>query len=410
MTNLKKSKTDFKALAKALDEADLSMPDTASPDELRLYQLVALVSKTMLKSSYENLPQAFELSLKIVGTYLDVDRVYIFKLNEDLTRMSNTTEWCHKGVEPAIEMLQDLDVEIFPWWMKNLKSGQIIQVEDVSKMDDNQLAEREILQAQSIKSVLVVPLILDQKLAGFLGFDYVRNKRKWSTEEINSLIFLSDIFSSATRRQENENKLRASRDQLESILNQTVESFGTIIGINDPYTMNHQVRVSQLVVQIGKVLKLDPFMIEGIKLAAMMHDVGVIHFPSQIINKTFSLTPKEYALIKTHPRRGYEIVHRIDFPQPVADIILQHHEKIDGSGYPHGLKGDEILLQARILCVCDVYESMVSDRPYRKAFSSAVALDFLVRNKGILFEPAVVEACVSLVNEKGFVFWEIEEE
>ncbi|NTW96916.1 MAG: HD domain-containing protein, partial [Erysipelotrichaceae bacterium] len=334
MTNLKKSKTDFKALAKALDEADLSMPDTASPDELRLYQLVALVSKTMLKSSYENLPQAFELSLKIVGTYLDVDRVYIFKLNEDLTRMSNTTEWCHKGVEPAIEMLQDLDVEIFPWWMKNLKSGQIIQVEDVSKMDDNQLAEREILQAQSIKSVLVVPLILDQKLAGFLGFDYVRNKRKWSTEEINSLIFLSDIFSSATRRQENENKLRASRDQLESILNQTVESFGTIIGINDPYTMNHQVRVSQLVVQIGKVLKLDPFMIEGIKLAAMMHDVGVIHFPSQIINKTFSLTPKEYALIKTHPRRGYEIVHRIDFPQPVADIILQHHEKIDGSGYP----------------------------------------------------------------------------
>jgi hypothetical protein len=124
MTNLKKSKTDFKALAKALEEADLSMPETASPDELRLYQLVALVSKTMLKSSYENLPQAFELSLKIVGTYLDVDRVYIFNLTKDLTRMSNTTEWCHKGVEPAIEMLQDLDVEIFPWWMKMLKSGQ----------------------------------------------------------------------------------------------------------------------------------------------------------------------------------------------------------------------------------------------------------------------------------------------
>ena len=409
MTNFKKSKTDFKALAKALEEADLSLPKEASQDELRLYQLVALVSKTMLKSSFENLPLAFEMSLKIVGTYLDVDRVYIFNLNKDLTKMSNTSEWCRKGVEPAIEMLQDLDVDIFPWWMKMLKSGQIIQVEDVSKMDENQLAEREILQAQSIKSVLVVPLILDQKCAGFLGFDYVRTKKKWSDEEINSLVFLSDIFSSATRRQENESKIRYSRDQLESILNQTVESFGTIIGINDPFTLNHQVRVSQLVVQIGKVLKCDPFMIEGIKLAAMMHDVGVIHFPSQIINKTSALTPKEYALIKTHPRRGYEIVHRIDFPQPVADIILQHHEKIDGSGYPAGLKGNDILLEARILCVCDVYESMVSDRPYRKAFSNDVALSFLVQNKGILFDPTVVDACVSLVNEKGFVFWEIEE-
>jgi putative nucleotidyltransferase with HDIG domain len=323
--------------------------------------------------------------------------------------MSNDVEWCSEGVEPAIEMLQDLDVNIFPWWIQQLKQEQIIQIEDVNCMDDNQLAEREILQAQGIRSILVVPLFLEHQLNGFLGFDYVRLMKKWSSEEINSLVFLSDIFSSSYRRKKQETTIRDSVIQLERLLNQTVESFGTIIGINDPYTVNHQVRVSQLAVAIGKQLNLDSQVIEGIKLAALMHDVGVIHFPSQIINKTSALTEKQYALIKTHPLRGYEIVCKIDFQQPVAQIILQHHEKLDGSGYPYGLKGDEILLQAKILSVCDTYEAMVSDRPWRRSHSSEVALNYLKENSATLFEPKVVDACLTLVNEKGFVFWEIED-
>jgi len=406
----KQNKTDFNSLlAKSLTETEnLSLLRT--PEQgIRLYQLVAVISKIMLKSSYEGLPQAFDRSLKYIGEFMDVDRVYLFSLSQDGKKMSNDYEWCHANVEPAIEMLQDLDVAIFPWWIKQLNHEQIIQIEDVNTMDDNQLAEREILQAQGIRSVLVVPLFLEHKLNGFLGFDYVRHNKKWTAEEINSLIFLSDIFSSSFRRQKQETKIRDAVSQLERLLNQTVESFGTIIGINDPYTVNHQVRVSQLVIAIGKQLNLDPHMIEGIKLAAMMHDVGVIHFPSQIINKTSALTEKQYALIKTHPMRGYEIVCKIDFPQPVAQIILQHHEKLDGSGYPAGLKGDEILLQAKILSVCDTYEAMISDRPWRKALTSDVALAYLNENSGLLFDPKVVEACITLVKDKGFVFWEIEE-
>ncbi len=406
----KRNKTDFNTLlANALTETENLGLLKAPEQGIRLYQLVAVISKIMLKSSYEGLPQAFDRSLKYIGEFLDVDRVYIFTLSPDGKKMNNDYEWCNEGVEPAIEMLQDLDVNIFPWWIQQLKQEQIIQIEDVNGMDDNQLAEREILQAQGIRSVLVVPLFLEHQLNGFLGFDYVRLMKKWTTEEINSLVFLSDIFSSSYRRQKQETKIRDSVIQLERLLNQTVESFGTIIGINDPYTVNHQVRVSQLVVAIGKQLNLDPQVIEGIKLAAMMHDVGVIHFPSQIINKTSALTDKQYALIKTHPLRGYEIVCKIDFQQPVAQIILQHHEKLDGSGYPYGLKGDEILLQAKILSVCDTYEAMVSDRPWRKSHSSEFALNYLKENSATLFDPKVVEACVTLVNEKGFVFWEIED-
>lgn len=406
----KPSKTDFKDLiAKAEEDDGRKVPFKSTEDGLKLYQLVALVSKAMLKSSYEGLGFAFEKSLTIVGEFLQVDRVYIFTLSDDGKRMSNIHEWCNKKIEPAIDILQDLDVEIFPWWMKQLRNEEIILIEDVNAMDDNQLAEREILQAQAIKSVLVVPLILEHKLTGFLGFDSVKHKKKWSQDEINSLVFLSEIFSSAFRRQINESKIRDTVSHLERILNETVESFGTIIGISDPYTQNHQVRVSQLVVAIGRQLGLDKDVIEGMKLAAMMHDVGVVHFPSQIINKPGPLSDKEYALIKTHSMRGYEIVSKIDFPQPVAQIILQHHEKIDGSGYPAGLKGEDILIQARILCVADVYESMVSDRPYRKAHTSPIALNFLKEHKGSLFDPKVVDACVTLVEDKGFVFWEIEE-
>ena len=405
-----KLKTDFKELlAKAVKDNENIAVSKSADEEIRLYKLVALISKTMLKSSYEHLPMAFDQSLKIIGEALGMDRVYIFTLSSDTKLMSNTHEWCQGKVESAIDILQDLDVEIFPWWMKKLRNGEIIRIDEVNAMEDNQLAEREILQAQSIKSVLVVPLILDQKLIGFLGFDAVRRKKKWADEEVNSLVFVSDIFSSAIRRQSQETRLRDSVNELERILNETVESFGTIIGISDPYTLNHQVRTSQLVVAIGKQLGLDPQVIEGIKLAAMVHDIGVIHFPSQIINKTGPLTPKEYALIKTHPMRGHEIISKIDFHQPVADIILQHHEKLDGSGYPNGLKGNEILLQAKILSVADTYEAMVSSRPYRKALSSQTALDFLTQNSGILFDPEVVKACVTLVKDKGFVFWEIEE-
>ena len=405
-----KSKSDFKTLlATAIKDNENGLVSQAKDEEIRLYKLVALISKTMLKSTYEHLPAAFDQSLNHIGHFLNMDRVYLFTLSPDSKQMSNIHEWCQKKIEPAIEMLQDLDVEIFPWWMKKLRNEEIIRIDDVNAMDDNQLAEREILQAQMIKSCLVVPLILDQNLIGFLGFDSVRHKKKWTDEEINCLVFISDIFSSAIRRQSQESRLLDSVAELQHILNETVEAFGTIIGINDPYTQNHQIRTSQLVVALGKQLDLDPQVIEGIKLASMIHDVGVVHFPSQIINKTTALSQKEYALIKTHPLRGYEIVSKIDFHQPVAEIVLQHHEKLDGSGYPNGLKSDEILFQAKVLSVADTYEAMVSNRPYRKAHPSSVALDFLIQNSGILFDPKIVDACVTLVREKGFVLWEIEE-
>lgn len=376
---------------------------------MKLSRMIEMVSRTIMKSSHEQQLQAFDKALALVGEIMNVDRVYLFTLSDDGQTMSNDVEWCRAKIEAAIQLLQELDVKEFSWWMNQLTNDEIIHIEDVNAMDDDQLAEREILQAQSIKSLLVVPLFSQNRLIGYLGLDAVRRKRIWTDDEINAMVILSDIFSAALKHRREETAVRDSIIELKTILSQTVEAFGTMIGISDPYTQNHQIRVSQLSVAIARQLNLSAETIEGLRLAAMMHDIGIIHFPSQIVNKTGPLTDKEYALIKTHPARAYDIVSRVDFKEPIADIILQHHEKLDGSGYPLGLKGDAILIQARILDVADVYEAMVSDRPWRLALPSSQAIDFLQTNAGTLFDPVVVDACVSLIKDKGFVFWEIEE-
>jgi putative nucleotidyltransferase with HDIG domain len=172
--------------------------------------------------------------------------------------------------------------------------------------------------------------------------------------------------------------------------------------IRDPYTFGHQRRVTHLATAIAKEMALSPDQIEGIAVAGNLHDIGKINVPSEILNKPGKLSDIEFALIKSHPQAGYEIVKDIEFPWPVAEVLLQHHERMNGSGYPRGLAGGDILLEARIMAVADVVEAMASHRPYRPTLGIDKALEEIVQNKGILYDPDVVDACLKLFKEKGF--------
>lgn len=205
-------------------------------------------------------------------------------------------------------------------------------------------------------------------------------------------------------RQRMEVALRNGEIKLKESLKSTIEAISTALEMRDPYTAGHQRRVSELAVAISRKLSLNEEQIEGLSLAASIHDVGKINVPAELLTKPGRLTPLEYKMIQTHVLNGYEIVKNIKFPWPVADIIIQHHERLDGSGYPHGLKGDEILLEARILSVADVVESMLSHRPYRPALGLDAAMAEIEAGRGKLYDPAVVDACVALMREKGFVF------
>ena len=197
---------------------------------------------------------------------------------------------------------------------------------------------------------------------------------------------------------------KKSEEKLKKTMNATLDTLSKIIEVKDPYTAGHQQRVSQLAAAIAKELNLSQDKIEGIRIASLIHDVGKIGLPTEILSKPSKLTDIEFNLIKEHSQVGHNILKSIDFPWSIAEIVLQHHEKINGSGYPRGLKGDEILLEARIICVADVVEAMSSHRPYRPAKGIDAALEEISQNRGILYDSEVVDVCLRLFKEKGFKF------
>ncbi len=181
----------------------------------------------------------------------------------------------------------------------------------------------------------------------------------------------------------------------------TIYAMARIVESRDPYTAGHQQGVARLAVAIGREMGLEHEQVNGLMMAALIHDLGKINVPSEILAKPTKLTPLEFSLIQTHSQSGYEILKEIEFPWPVARMVLEHHERIDGSGYPQGLKGEEILLEARILAVADVVEAMASHRPYRPALGIEVALEEIRAKRGTVFDPRVADACLRLFLEKG---------
>ncbi len=201
-----------------------------------------------------------------------------------------------------------------------------------------------------------------------------------------------------------EQKLRETEERLRKTLEDTVKALSSVVELRDPYTAGHQRKVSDLSCAIAAELGLLPEQIDGLRLAGLIHDVGKIRIPSEILSCPNKLTEFDFSLIKAHPQAGYEIVKTISFPYPVARIVLQHHERIDGSGYPAGLNQDQILIEAKILSVADVVEAISSHRPYREALGITYALNEISKNSGFLFDPNAVKACLILFKDKGFQF------
>ena len=187
------------------------------------------------------------------------------------------------------------------------------------------------------------------------------------------------------------------RKTVEGIIN----AIAATVEARDPYTAGHQKRVADLAASIAREMRLSEHQIEGIRMAGTIHDLGKVQVPAEILSKPGKISDLEYGIIKTHPQVGFDLLKGIEFPWPITKMVLQHHEKMDGSGYPHGLKGDEILLDARILAVADVVEAISSHRPYRPALGIEKGLDQIVQDKGTLLDPVVVEACL-IVFEQGY--------
>lgn len=669
--------------------------------QINAQNLLLEIAKEFTFTLSDDIDVAINRALKKIGEFEKNDRSYIFLYSNDRETMSNTHEWCAEGIEPEIQMNQDLPVESFPYWISQLKKYENIYINNLEDLPREAAYEKEHLEKQGIQSLLVIPMVYDDKLIGFMGYDAVREKREWTQDSIVILEFVAQIISKELQRKANARALELSRnyyqtifentgaatmiieddmtismanqkcselismpsesiiglkwtafipehilsqmkknhrlrridshfapdryktqiittqgyrregllevsmipgskksvatfmdmtdftrmdrafssisnvniamiqasserdlletvckmivkkcgycmawvgyvrndesrrvevmasagkdqgytdrldialsdplrsngptgkaikigksiickdiktdpkvafwapdaiergfksslaiplknrsqvfgainiystemnvfnqeevkllsdmannlafaivslqtrenlkrankklelnlDKMHRLLLQSVTSLGNVIGIRDPYTAGHQKKVARLAVAIGNELGLPKDKIDSIEVASSLHDIGKLSIPGEILNKPGGLTALELDMIKTHSRAGHTIIRDIEFPWPIADIILQHHERMDGSGYPHGLAGEEIMLEARIIAVADVVDSMATHRPFRAALGIKKALSEIENNRGKLFDSKVVDACLCLIKEKRF--------
>ena len=219
-----------------------------------------------------------------------------------------------------------------------------------------------------------------------------------------AVIGIEGIAHDITSEKEAERLKKESAKHLHNALIDTIRAISMTVEKRDPYTAGHQQRVAALAVAIGEAMALDTHRLEGLRLGALVHDIGKISIPAEILTKPGRISNVEYRLIQTHPVEGFEILQGIEFPWPLAQMIVQHHERIDGSGYPRGLAGEEILLEAKILCVADVVEAMTSDRPYRPGLGYEAAVSEIRKHSGTLYDATVVECCADLLEMGGFRF------
>ncbi|WP_172600486.1 PAS domain S-box protein [Sulfurivermis fontis] len=256
-------------------------------------------------------------------------------------------------------------------------------------------------------SAIALPMISGEESLGVL-FVCSGQTEPWAPAEVELLQELADDLAYGIRMRRTTGERDRAQAELARILIKTVSVIALTVEKRDPYTAGHMQRVAELAMAIGHGMNLDEGTITGLQMGALIHDIGKIYIPAEILNRPGRLAPVEFDLIKTHPQVGYDIVKEIDFPWPVAEMILQHHERIDGSGYPNGLRGNAIGVEARILAVADVVEAMASHRPYRASLPLQAALDEIEQHQGSRYDPAVVQVCLRLFREQGFT-WRGEE-
>ena len=250
-------------------------------------------------------------------------------------------------------------------------------------------------------------IMVHQKPVGTVVVCYLeerpqRDEGPFLKEERNLINIIAERLGEIIERKQGEVELQKSYQKLQKTMEDTIYTIGKIAETRDPYTAGHQKNVSQIATFIAQEMKLPKDKIEGIRIASLVHDIGKISLPAEILNKPTKLSEIEYSLIKDHSQTGHDILKSIEFPWPIAQIVLQHHERLNGSGYPNKLKGDEIVLEAKIIGVADVVEAMSSHRPYRPALGIDVALEEISKNKGILYDSEVVDTCLKLFKETEF--------
>jgi HD-GYP domain-containing protein (c-di-GMP phosphodiesterase class II) len=283
-----------------------------------------------------------------------------------------------------------------------IRSGEPQVTQDLGA-DPGMAPWREAAKERGFAASVVLPLKDASGVFAALTIDSGETGA-FDTDELKLLQELADDLAFGIRSLRDRRAHETLDQRWRTSLEATVGAIANTVEMRDPYTSGHQQRVARLAVAMARQMALPEHRIQGLYLAGIIHDVGKINIPAEILNKPGKISKIEYQLIQGHAEAGYDIVKGVDFPWPIADMVRQHHERLDGSGYPQGLHGEAILPEARILAVADVVESMMSHRPYRAALGIDAALAEIENGKGGLYDPEAVDVCIALFRRHGFGF------
>ena len=305
---------------------------------------------------------------------------------------------CEKSVLEAIRLMKEKGVSALLIMRENNTAGIFTERYILKKIDFSDLEKLKTLKIKSLMSGhLQMADIHDSYIHIMESMQRNKIRHMPVVEEgfVKGMISLRDLMNHYY-------------ENMENLLEQTVAALSSAVEKRDPYTAGHQERVKQLSCAIGKELGLTEKEICGLRMAAVIHDIGKLFVPAEMLTKPGILTDAELNLIKIHPQVGFDILKGIEFPWPIAEIVFQHHEKVNGSGYPRGLLGKEILFEAKIIAVADVIEAMSTQRPYRPTLGMAKALQEIQDHKGTLFDASVVDACVKIIHREK-LFWKTDQ-
>jgi len=290
-----------------------------------------------------------------------------------------------------------------------IRTGMPVVNENTAENKSIRFLRDEMLK-RNFNSSIALPLKYEDKVLGVLTI-YAREPQAFDTSEIDRLMGLADdlaygVCALRTRAERIQagKEIELHVEKLQNALADTIKVVASTVEVRDPYTAGHQRRVATLARAIASEMGLTDHQTEGIFMAGVVHDLGKIYVPAEILAKPSRLNEIEFNLIRTHSQVGYELLKTIDFPWPIAQIVYQHHERLNGSGYPQGLLSDQILIEAKIICVADVVEAMASHRPYRPARGVDAALEHIQEEGGTLYDSSAVKTCLKLFAEKGFQF------
>lgn len=339
-----------------------------------------------------------ELELLCVNNALTAEQKFLPELTACLPGMAyarrNDLNWTMNFVSQGCLLLTGYESNDLTG-VNKISFGQLIDPADIAK------ATQEIQSALNAKKDYSAHFRIKDR-AGTEKWVWEQGRGVYSAD--GKLVALVGFISDITEHKQAEEKLKHTTESLRKTILGTVQAVSMAMELRDPYTAGHERRVAELAAAIAAELGLSQWQIEGVRIAGLIHDIGKIYVPVEILSKPGSLNEVEMNLIRMHARAGFEILKGAEFPWPIAEIIFQHHERIDGTGYPQKLKGEEMLIEAKIIAVADAVEAMASPRPYRPALGLDTALEEIASKRGKYFDASVVDMCINVFRQKNFQF------